>query len=89
MAKKKINEKQKKVLKYLAQYWEDDYNCLFFKYIARTTKLTIKEVRRACRSLAKKGLTEYMTGLVDGDGMVAGSGYCCTEKGADFIKLLD
>lgn len=82
----KINEKEKKVLQFLAVYWEEDANCVFFSYIAKETKLKIKEVRGACRSLKKKGLTEYIRGLVDGDGMIAGSGYCCTDKGANFLK---
>ena len=84
----KINEKEKKVLQFLAQFWEDVFNCVFFKYIAEETKLTVKEARRACRSLGKKGLTKYVTGLFHDDGMIAGSGYCCTRKGAEFIEKI-
>ncbi len=82
----KINEKEKKVLKVLVSFWEDDQNCRFFWWIAKETKLTIKEVRRACRSLAKKGLTEYLIGLFDDDGILCGSGYCATREGVEFLK---
>lgn len=85
----KINEKEKKVLEFLAQEWSSDMNCYYFRGIASTTKLTIKEVRRVCRSLARKGLTMYVRGLMDDDGMVAGSGYCATRKGASMMSPCD
>jgi hypothetical protein len=46
-------------------------------------------VRRACRSRAKKELAEFLRGLFDEDGMVAGSGYGATLKGAALINACD
>ena len=85
----RVNENERKVLEVLAEEWSSDTNCYFFKGIAAQTKLEIKQVRRACRSLAKKGYTEFVRGLFDDDGMVAGSGYCATRKGAALISPCD
>lgn len=82
----KINEKEKKVLKVLVEVFDSEANCLFFWYLAKRTKLQKLEVRRACRSLKKKGFVNYIRGLFDDDGMVAGSGYCATEEGVKIIN---
>ena len=44
-------------------------------------KLDRKAIRRACRSLARKGLAEYGKGLWSDDGEPAGSGYCAKRAG--------
>ena len=51
----RVNENERKVLEVLAEEWSSETNCYFFKGIAEQTKLDIKQVRRACRSLKKKG----------------------------------
>lgn len=79
----KLNENQLKVLTFLA---EDTDLCFPFKTIASHTNLDVKTVRRACRSLARKGLSECIHGLFDDDGFVAGSGYACTWEGKDFFN---
>ena len=86
----KINENEKKVLSHLLTIYGDEGNCTYFKFIAQATGLEIKQVRRACRSLAKKKLAEYQRGLFDDEGFAAGSGYCATEEGrklGDELKL--
>ena len=82
----KINERERKVLKALVFCVEDIGYCIYFRGIAEETRLKRSQVRLACRSLARKGLTRYERGLFDDDGMVAGSGYCATEEGAEFIE---
>lgn len=42
-------------------------------------------IRRACRSLARKGLAEYHRGLWTEDGEMAGAGYCITSAGQKAI----
>jgi hypothetical protein len=81
-----ISERERRCLDELVEYFESDMNCLYFKYIASETKLTESQVRRAVRSLARKGLAEYVRGLFDDDGQVAGSGYCATFQGALLVK---
>ena len=86
----KINEKEKKVLIHLLTLYGEDANCTYFRFIVEGTGLTLKEVKRTCHSLAKKGLAEYVRGLMDDEGFVAGSGYCATEAGrklGDELKL--
>lgn len=85
----KINDKERKVLGVMAEDFDDDMNCRYFRSLASMTKLTIPEVRRAARSLTKKGLAEYHRGLFDEDGMVAGSGYCATKAGVDLIAEIE
>lgn len=75
-----INYKERKCLKVLAEHYGLDSNYLYFIHIMDVTKLTRGEVRRAVRSLARKGLAEYRRGLWSDDGP-AGAGYCCTKEG--------
>lgn len=79
----KINSNEEKGLAYLEEYYDSEMNCHYFQMIADCTLLDRKQVRRAARSLARKGLTEYVRGLFDEDGQIAGSGYCCTLLGHD------
>ena len=82
----KINENEKKVLTVLASAYGSDLNCFCFETIINESGLDLKQVRRACRSLKKKGLAEFYRGLFDEDGMAAGSGYCCSEDGNKYIE---
>lgn len=86
-----INENEKRVLIFMAESYDSfgEGGCYYFKTIAEDLKLEIKQVRRACRSLKKKGFAEYVRGLFDEDGMVAGSGYCCSKSGADLVEQIN
>ena len=81
-----INDKEKKVLKILVEDAAMEGDCFYFRYISKKTKLIRAEVRRICRSLAKKELAKYERGLFDDEGMTAGSGYGATMLGIDFIN---
>lgn len=82
-----ISENERKCLKYLAEiYPNDEANCTYFRVIAKHTGLKENKVRIYVRSLARKSLVEYVRGLVDYDGMVAGSGYMATFKGALLVN---
>ena len=89
MTKIKINPTEYAVLEFLAAGWDGDQNCYYFRGIVSALKLELKQVRRACRSLAKKGLAEYQRGLFDDEGRAAGSGYCATRAGAAYIAPCD
>lgn len=78
----KVSEMQLKVLKELAEhYHNDEANVLYIRTLAKETGLPYAKARLAVRALARKGLAEYVRGLFDLDGMVAGSGYMATFKG--------
>ena len=82
-----ISERERKCLEYLAEiYPDDEANVTYFRVLAKETKLTEQQVRRSVRALARKGLAQYVRGLFDLDGMVAGSGYMATFEGALFIN---
>lgn len=86
----KINDKERKVLEILADaYHPDEWGAYAFASLSRQTKLEVKEVRRACRSLAKKGLAKYERVLWNEDTGPAGAGYRATEEGAAFIDPCD
>ena len=86
----KLNENEMTVLRCLVDsYSEDEPRFMYFRGIAADTKLDVKVVRRAARSLARKGLAEFARGLFDEDGMVAGSGYGATRAGAALISPCD
>lgn len=85
-----LNEKEWKVLKVLAEVYEpDEWGAYAFKGLAAQTSLEIKEVRRACRSLAKKGLAQYERTLWNEETGPAGAGYRATEEGAALINPCD
>ncbi len=67
------------VLQFLSAHRADEENCYPFAPIAQRTGLDRRRVRRACRSLARKGLTQFERGLWTEDGEPAGSGYCLSE----------
>lgn len=84
-----LNEKELVVLRALAEvYVPDEWRAYAFKGLASKVNLEIKEVRRACRSLTKKGLAAYERSLWSDDGP-AGAGYRATEEGAAFISPCD
>lgn len=83
----KISDREKQCLKVLMSHGQDDY-CFFFKGISNDTKLTIIQVRRSVRSLARKGLAELIRGLIDDDGMLAGSGYIATDNAFKLFREL-
>lgn len=89
-----ISEKERIVLEVLAEEFSGEANCFYFRGIVSRLKglkneLDERQVRIACRSLARKGLAEFQRGLFDQDGMVAGSGYSATEQGAALISPCD
>lgn len=85
-----INEKERKVLQALEEeYAPDEWRAYAFAALCEITKLERKEVRRACRSLARKGLAAFERTLVDEEGVPAGAGYRATEQGAAFISPCD
>lgn len=63
--------------------------CLPFRPLMDETKLTRSEVRRACRSLSRKGLASFSKGLWTDDGEPAGSGYGLSFAGVDLACTFD
>ena len=80
-----VNEKEGKVLEFFSEELQDDHFSPFAP-IASYTRLNRKEVRRACRSLRKKGLAEFMQGLWNEDGEPCGSGYRATREGLEIVR---
>lgn len=73
-----LSADEQRVLKALTAV-SDDYSFLAFKTISKRTRLPRERVRRACRSLTRKGLAKYQRGLWTEDGTPAGSGYAATQ----------
>lgn len=69
-----MTENEAKVLRVLQQQ-DRDFGVLGFATICEQTGLERKAVRRACRSLARVGMAEYVRGTCTEDGDLAGSGY--------------
>lgn len=82
----KINDNEQKVLECLTDGGYEEGTAFYFRGIVSKTGLDLKQVRRYCHSLTKKGLAEYVRGLFDDDGMAAGSGYAATNEGYKFIR---
>lgn len=82
----KLNDNEVKVLTFLADGASDEFGFYGFASIINAVSLDRKEVRRACRSLARKGLAEYGRGLWNDGGEPAGSGYGVTRAGIARMK---
>lgn len=87
---KKINEDERKVLEVLAEVYDpEEWRAYNFGGLSRMLGLDRKEVRRACRSLARKGLAKYERALWNEDDGPAGAGYRATEEGAAMMFPCD
>lgn len=89
-----LSENQLKVLRDLVgryDEWEGG-TVLSFKQMAEELKMEARLVRLACRALTRKGLAEYVRGLVfmhgEKEGMLAGSGYAATKFGFEVIDRM-
>jgi hypothetical protein len=78
-----MTENELRALEVLSDHYGAEGPCLYFRTIAEIGGIDPKKVRRAVRSLARKGYAEYVRGLFDDEGKTAGSGYCCTRAGVD------
>lgn len=79
----KLNENESAVLAVLVEHGgeDSDFGFIGFAGIANDLPLDRKIIRRACRSLARKGLARYARGLWTEDGTPGGSGYTATRAG--------
>lgn len=76
----KLNPIENKVLAFLATGGED-FGFFSFSTISEYVREKRAAVRRACRSLKRKGLAKFGMGLWTDDGGPAGSGYAATAEG--------
>lgn len=60
-----------------------------FAPIMNAVSLPRALVRRACRSLKRKGLVEYSNGLTNEDGEFRGAGYAITKEGYEYVRSLN
>lgn len=90
VTKIEVSENELKVLEVLNELTRTHgETCIAFDYILGETKLPLKEIRNACRSLTKKGLAEFYRGLMTEEGEVAGSGYCISYEGQKYLSPCD
>lgn len=80
MTMHRLTSAEVKVLAVLASSSED-FGYWSFKRIGRYARLRRTIIRRACRSLTRKGLAQYGRGLWFESGGPAGSGYAVTTEG--------
>jgi hypothetical protein len=85
-----LNSNEVKVLAALASVG-GDFGVLSFRAIGRRVRLARTAIRRACRSLRRKGLSEFHRGCWTEDGEPYGSGYAATKAGNEraSAKLVD
>lgn len=83
-----LNDAERRVLGFLSEYLDSDGSCYSFAGIMAETSLDRRSVRLACRSLKRKGFAEFHKGLWSEDGEPAGSGYCATRPGAQYLEEL-
>jgi hypothetical protein len=79
----RLNDAENQVLAALASVANPDFGFLSFAAIGRRVSLDRPVIRRACRSLTRKGLAKFSRGLWTDDGDMAGSGYAATAAGCE------
>ncbi len=87
----KLSDTERTVLRALRSEYDiySAYSYIHFAAIAAKTDLDRKVIRRACRSLARKGLAGYGRGLFTEDGTMYGAGYALTEAGLNALEVDD
>jgi hypothetical protein len=78
---KPLTGSEGKVLKCLDDHYGLEGNCLPSGFVASLTDLSLLQARRAIKSLQRRGYAELVRGIFNDEGMIAGSGYCCTAEG--------
>jgi hypothetical protein len=71
--------------------WEGvdaDFGYLSFKAVSEDSGVEIHRIRRAVRSIARKGLLQFSKGLWTDEGQLYGSGYGLTEAGREHLNRL-
>jgi hypothetical protein len=81
-----LNENEAKVLEFLVAHWSEEAGCYPFAPLMRELDMDRPTVRRACRSLARKGSVGFVSGLMSDDGDFMGAGYCACRAGREFLK---
>lgn len=66
--------------------YDGEHYCVPFAPLMRESGLARNVVRRACRSLARKGYAQFYKGLWTEDGEPAGAGYCISPKGVELLE---
>lgn len=92
-----LSDNQLKVLRALAERYDQtgwgENEVPRFRTLAKELKIEERLVRLASRALTRKGLAEYVRGLIftqgDKEGMLAGSGYSCTKTGFEVVERID
>jgi hypothetical protein len=87
-----LPEPEHLILKALATGTEYDggaSSCFSFNHIAAISGVPRPKVRRAVRSLARRGLAEYAKGLWSEDGQPAGAGYGITVEGRKWLETAE
>lgn len=74
------------ILEYIEMYSPGEF-CTYLRPIAKSLNCSLGYIKSGVQSLRAKGLVEYQRGLMSDDGMVAGSGYRCTDKGRRFCEM--
>ena len=84
-----MSDNEHKVLVYLLslpEQYSGGWCCACCAPIMQDTGLDRKTVRRACRSLKRKGLAQFHNALWTEDGEMYGSGYCATDEAISALK---
>ena len=83
MSAVKLNETERIVLRALCIY----EGFVWFSPLISNTGYSRAVVRRACRSLKRKGLAKFSSGLWRDDGSMGGSGYAATKAGIEMVEM--
>lgn len=84
-----LREPHRKVLAFLAEEFDEfGMGYCHFAHIASETAIDVKQVRRSCRLLARKGWAHYGRGLWTEDGEPMGSGYSATKAGVEALAAM-
>lgn len=70
----------------LSELYSNEEMCYNYSGLEYRTKYTRKELEPAIKFLRTNGYIEHWNGLMDDDGRAAGSGWCRSEKGNEYVE---
>ena len=84
----KLTPDEQELLRVFVRLYDRDGDRFFYSFNEMNEFETLWErarVRRVCRALSRKGLTEYRKGLWTEDGDMCGAGYGITKMGQRMV----
>ena len=70
----------------LSEMWSDGEYCTNYRILSNSTKFSRSYLETIIKKLKENDMIEYHRGLMTDEGQVAGSGWCRSKKGNEYME---